>query len=620
MPSGTDPVAGGPTDRAARSRRSFLSLLGLGGAATLAGCNAPGGGGGTPDGSVTTGDGAPERPHYVEGTATGTQTLNFLSVDDTPSANRVALALDGAYAITPDQEIFPLWADVSTDEGRVYTVELREGLEWGAGYGGMTAEDWVYMITEVFQADPNWAGFPNPGDWRRGGEPIPVEKTGTRSFEIRLPSVDPAFPLRPIMWGAFCMPKGLIERYRPDGDQEGLQRDEEVQTLAYAGNLGPYSFERWDRGSAFVAVRNDDYYLREAEDVPEEWREAPYFDSYTYRVVPEESSRLSALRSGELTATDVPETRVEQLEGLDDVDVRVFPQAYMTSLVYNQRANGSFYEALRKPAVRRALAHAVDKRSIVEDVLRGYATVAHTFQPTFSKWYADDEVTEYGVGDAYSHERARELLAANLGSTPYRYDGDRVVDEEGEQVTLDLVFAQGSQAVETTAQIVAREYDAIGLDVELSGKQYGTLVEQHLYNGWQGDGEPPWEAGPYNGGPRDGSVSQRPWDLVLGITFNTYPRTPSAIRGFTVERGGINFYGYVPETDFASLFETATGTVEADARRETFEEIFGALSAEQPFNFLNMGVEIVGYDSAVEGPEEVFGHTWDRNTWRLDST
>ncbi|WP_256287919.1 ABC transporter substrate-binding protein [Halobellus inordinatus] len=609
MPSGSGSDGRGPTPIAGRSRRSFLQLLGLGGATAVAGCSAPDRNGAPTEDA--------EAIEYVEGTPTGTQTLNFLSVDDMPSANRIQLALDGAYAITPEQETFPLWADITSDEGRVYTVELRDNLRWGAGYGQMTAEDWVYMITEVYQADSNWAGYPNPGDWRQQGEPIPVEKTGPRSFEIRLQSVDPAFPLRPIMWGAFCMPKEIIARYRPDEDQDGLAQDEEVQTLAYAGNLGPYSFERWNRESEFVATRNEEYYLREVDDVPDEWQNAPYFDAYTYEVVPEESTRLSALRSGELTATDIPETRVEQFEGRDDVDVKVFPQAYMTSLIYNQRANGSFYEALRKPGVRRALAHAVDKRTLVDDVLRGYATVAHTFQPTFSRWYSDEQVTEYGVGDTYNHDRARELLREHFGSTPYRYDGDRVVDAEGEQLTLDLVFAQGSQTVETTAQYVAREYDAIGIDVNVTGKQYGTLVEHHLYNSWQGDGDPPWDAGPYNGGPRDQSLSQEPWDLILGITFNTYPRTPSSIQGFTLERGGINFYGYHPETDFASLFETATSTVDEAARRGTLAEIFGALSAEQPFNFLNMGVEVVGYDTAVAGPEEVFGYSWDQNTWRL---
>ncbi|MGQ4554740.1 ABC transporter substrate-binding protein [Halobellus sp. GM3] len=622
MSLGDGPDDRGPNAISTPSRRSLLRLLGLGGATALAGCSS------TPDGSAAeepsddatdTDSASDSRGAYVEGTATGAQTLNFLSVDDVPSANRVQLALDGAYALTPEQEVFPLWADISTDEGRVYTVELRDNLEWGAGYGRMTAEDWVYMIAEVFQAESNWAGFPGQGDWIRNDEPVPVEKTGTLSFEIRLPSVDPSFPRRPIMWGAFCMPKAIIERYRADEDQAGLARDEEVQTLAYAGNLGPYRFERWERESAFVAVRNDDYYLRESDDVPEEWRDAPYFDSYTYEVVPEGSTRLSALRTGELTATDVPETSVEQFEGLDGVDVKVFPQAFLTSLIYNQRANGSFYEALRKTEVRQALAHAVDKRTIVEDILRGYATVAHTFQPTFSQWYADEEVTEYGVGDAYSHERARELLESALGSTPYRYDGDRVVDADAEPVTLDLVYPLGSQAVETTAEFVAQEYDAVGLDVEVSGLEYGTLAERYLFNSWRDEGESPWNAGPYNGGPRDGSVSEEPWDLLTGITFNTYPRTPSSIRGFTLRRGGINFYGYHPETDFASLFETASSTVEEAERRAAFTEIFGALSAEQPFNFLNMGVDIVGYDSAVRGPEEVFGYTWNQNTWRLDA-
>ena len=626
MPSGNKPTNEEPKKLLFPKRRSFLKTLGIGGAAaSLAGCTGEDSGEATTsggetetDGDMTETDTGGDMPSgYVSGAATDAQSLNFLSIADMPSANRVGLTLDSAYAITTDNEVFPLWADISSDDGRVYTVELRDNLQWGADYGQMTSEDWVYMIKEVFQADDNWAGYPNQSDWQRGGEAIPVEKTGTTSFEIQLPEVDPAFPLKPIMWGAFCMPKGIIEKYRPDNDQEGLAQDEEVQTLAYSGNLGPYNFESWDRESAFVATRNEDYYMQDADDVPEAWTDAPYFDSYTYQVIPEESTRLSALQTGEIDASGIPETKVSQFEGRDNVDVKVIPQAFMSSLIYNQRANGNFYEALRIKEVRQALAHVVNKEAIADNILRGYATVAHTFQPQFSDWYVDDQVTEYGVGDTYDHETARNMLENNLDSTPYSYDGDTIVDSDGDPVTLSLVFAQGTETTQTTAEFIAQEYGKIGLDVEVNGVQFNTLLNKYVSNSYQGSGEPEFNAGPYNGGNRDNSVSPESWDLMTGIIFNTYPRTPSSTRDFTIKQGGINYYGYYPDTDFNALFDEATTTVDEDARREVYAEIFGALSEEQPFNFLNMGVDIIGYDSRVEGPVEEFGSGWDSNVWRF---
>ena len=411
----------------------------------------------------------------------------------------------------------------------------------------------------------------------------------------------------------------LIEKYRGDEDVEGLKQDEEVQTLAYSGNLGPYNFEKWERESEFVATRNGDYYMHDAEDVSDAWKGAPYFDRFTYKVIPEESTRLSALRTGELTTTGIPETKVQQFEGVDGINVNVAPQPYMTSLIYNQRANGNFYEAFRKKEVRQALARAVNKQVIAEQILRGYANVAHTFQPQFSKWYSDESVVETGIGDSYGSEKARSMLEPALSDTPYSYDGDRVVDQNGEQVTLQLVYSQGTDTTVDMSEFIAQEYDKIGLNVELSGVQFNTMLSKYAQNSVENnpdyDGEPDYNAGPFNAGPRDQAVSEEQWDLMTGIVFNTYPRTPSSTRGFMIEQGGINYYGYVPETDFNSLFDQATSTPDEQERKDIYGQIFGALSEELPYNFLNMGVSIAGYQGDVRGPDEEFGFAWDSNTW-----
>lgn len=597
------------------NRRGLLKVLGVG-AAGAAGLGSAGGVGAqetTPQGERQVGG------DYVAGDTTDAETLNFVQISDVPSANRVGLTLDGAYALTPPpSEVFPLWCDISTEDSQTYEVEIRDGLEWGGDYGRMTAEDWVYMITEVYQAEDNWAGFTNQSDWMRNDEFIPVEQTGELTFEIRLPEVDPAFPLKPVMWGAFCMPKGLLEQYVPDKDLEGLQQDEEIQTLAYSGNLGPYNFERWDREAEFVATRNDDYYMQNVTDIPEEydaeaWQGAPYFESYTYQVIPEESTRLSALQTGEITATGIPENKVSQFEDDEDVDVNVAPQPFNTILVYNQRANG--WEPFRKQEVRRALSYAVNKQAVVDNILRGYGSVAHTFQPEFSRWYDDSEVVETGVGDSYSPEEARSRLSDALGGTQYTYDGDTVVGPDGDPVTLKLVWSTGSQTTRTTVEFIRQEYANIGIDVELEGVQFNTLLEKYAQNSYRGDGEPEYDAGPFNAGPRDEAYSEESWDMQYGIAFNTYPRTPSSTRSFWTRTSSTNYYGYVPEADMASLYDRASRATDESERQELYARIFGILSEEQPCNFMNMGVDIVGYQDEVVGPEEVFDHTWKSNTW-----
>lgn len=617
-----------PADGDRFDRRNMLKYLGVAGAAGLAGCTEGGSGNDTTTGGeggqeTTTTSGGDETTEaqgeravggtYVSAGATDAQTLNWIQVADEESDSRIGLTLDGAYTIRPGNEIFPLWLDVSTDDKRVYSVELRDDLRFSEPYGQMTAEDWVYLIKNVHQGEDNWAGSTQASRWMRNDEPIPVEKTGKLTFDIELPEVDPAFPLKPVLWGQYTAPKALLEKYVDGQDTEGLKTDEELNSLSYTGNLGPYTIENWKRESEFVAVRNEDYYLREADDVPEEFADSPYFDGYTIKVIPEESTRLSAFQSGELTQVGVPDSKVSQFEKMDSAYVNRVPQPFNSLLIYNQRANG--WKPFRKQAVRQALSYAVDKRSIVDNIMRGNGSVAHTFQPKFSKWYDNSEVEETGVGDGYSPETARSKLAEALSDTDYAYDGDTLVDGDGEAVSLKIAWATGGSTTQTTVQYFQQAYKQIGIDVTLEGVQFNTLLNKYVANSPPEGEEPEWTAGPYNGGPRDVSTSQKSWDMMYGIVFNTYPYTPTSTEAFWTTKSSTNMMGYEPEVDMSSLYETASTATDEAARKRALAKIFGALSAEQPCNFIAMSTDIIAYQNRVKGPIEEFENGWDYQSW-----
>jgi peptide/nickel transport system substrate-binding protein len=596
------------------SRRRVLKLLGMAGVTGLAGCSGNSGGSGGGGGSRDV------QGSYVSASSVDAQSLNWLTIADATSGSFVTATLDGLWAIKPEREIFPLWADYSTDDGRVYEIELRDNLQWGGDYGHMTAEDWVYMIRNVFQARPNWSGYPNADEWFRANpesgerEPIPVEQTGELTFEIRLFQVDPSFPYKPVLWRQQCVPKAILERYVPDQDTDGLQQDEELNTLAYTGNLGPYSYEEWERSAQYVVTRNDDYYLREAEDVPERFGDAPYFEQSTTRVITEESTRLGALRSGEIDSAGIPPDKATQFENRPNINVNVTPQPFARILVYNMRANG--WEPFRSKAVRQALAHAVDKETVVGNVLRGYGQVAQTMQPRWSQFYDDSEITNYGVGDRYGPEVTRSALESALSDTEYAYDGDTLVDGDGNQVELSLYYDSGQSTESTIAEYVAQEFrENAGIAVQPQAVSSSTFQSNYVQTSAPEGEDPEWTAGVFNGGPRDVATSAEPWDMSVNLQFNTYPYTPASSKGFFERRGGINFYGYYPDEDIASLYEQATATTDETRRQELFGRAFGLINEEQPFGFLAMPSSITGYADDVRGYDEEFNTGWDSQTW-----
>jgi len=600
-----------------------LKLIGATGVAGLAGCSGNGSGDDGAGDADADGSGSAGRSvggSYVSASSVDAQSLNWLTIADSTSGSFVTATLDGTWAIKPNREIFPLWADYSTDDGRVYEIELRENLEWGAGYGQVTAEDWVYMIRNVFQAQPNWSGYPNADDWFRTNpdsgerEPIRVERTGTRTFEIRLFEVDPSLPFKPILWRQQCIPKGILEKYVPDRDTDGLQQDEELNTLAYTGNLGPYSYEEWERSAQYTVTRNDDYYLRDVDGVPDRFTEAPYFDRQVVRVISEESTRLGALESGEVDTSGIPPDKATRFENLPNVDVNVAPQPFVRVIVYNMRANG--WEPFRSKAVRQALAFAVDKEQVVDNVLRGYGQVAQTMQPRWAQWYDDSEVTAYGVGDRYGPEATRSRLESALSDTEYTYDGERLVDGSGEAVTLSIYYDSGQPTEGTIAEFVAQEFsENAGIDVQPEAVSSSTFQSNYVETSAPEGTEPEWTAGVFNGGPRDVATSAESWDMSINLQFNTYPFTPASSKGFFERRGGINFYGYYPDEDIASLYEQASATTDEERRRELFGQAFGLINEEQPFGFLAMPSSVSGYASDVRGYDEEFNTGWDSQTW-----
>lgn len=361
-------------------------------------------------------------------------------VDDTSSAARLGLQLDGMYTIVPTDddrpgEIFPYWADINAVDPNnpdVYTVTLRDNLAWGTSangtdYGDYTAEDLAFHLNTVEGVDD-----PDASYWEESTPPSNsfssfqgridnIEQTGDLEIQVELPDIDPSFPFRPLFWGYDAvLPKQLIEQYQ--GDAEGLRQAPEFQQLTYTGNLGPYSFESRTAGQTgnWRATRNDDYYLQEhvvssnVQTVSEAWANAPYFPGYQFDNEGEEATAVERFRAGDgdeytLSTEFVGEFR----QSVSDVFVEESRTPFISFGGFNLRSNGN--PLIRDhPEGRQSIAQVVRKQRIANQVLNGFATPAVTFQPTWSTFYSEEGLPEWdGINVTASDvEAARERVAS----------------------------------------------------------------------------------------------------------------------------------------------------------------------------------------------------------------
>lgn len=153
---------------------------------------------------------------------------------------------------------------------------------------------------------------------------------------------------------------------------------------------GPFTFVRGTLDSQVVLEANGSY-----------WKGAPRLQTLVFRMMPEASTRIAALLSGEVHIIQaVPPDLVDRLSGVPNVQVYTAPGTRSYQIELNN-AKPPFDDV----RVRQALNYAIDWDSILTNIYRGYADrLATGFLP--SGFGYDANLAPY----PYDPEKAKELL------------------------------------------------------------------------------------------------------------------------------------------------------------------------------------------------------------------
>ena len=203
------------------------------------------------------------------------------------------------------------------------------------------------------------------------------------------PTLDAQFCLR----GAMVPPKYFQEK-----DKAFLARN--------PVGTGAFKFVRWVKDDRIELEANEQW-----------WKGAPAIKTLIFRPIPEETTRMSALQTGEVDlATNVPPHLVKEIKNHAKVTISSAPSVRTLFIpIYNiqcEMAQGSY--DCRKPfpgptadkRVRQAINYAVDVDAIIKNVLEGQAIrIATVLTP--KHFGSDPKVKPYPHDPA----KAKKLLA-----------------------------------------------------------------------------------------------------------------------------------------------------------------------------------------------------------------
>jgi len=317
---------------------------------------------------------------------------------------------------------------------------------------------------------------------------------------------------------------------------------------------GPFKFGEWRQGESITLNRNDDYHGK-----------VPYLDSYVLRIWPDQTAVVNALLNGEIDAAGLEPADISAVEGTPGIKVAHYPTQSFTYYEFN--LNPEVTTLWQDQRVRKALLYGLDRESIVNDILLGFAEVAQGTQPVISYAYAPDQVrTKYN----YDPEKAKSLLA-EAGWTDT--DGDGVVDKDGQALSFEFLYPAGSP---TSDQIVAYMQDAwgeIGVSATPRALEFPALIEATTTN-------PTFEIALY-GFQWDASFIQ---DQMFGC------------EQYQV---GFNDMKYCnPELD--AIYAEAKRTFDEDPRRELLIEASNIVNDEQPVAVLHFSQDHTAYSDRLQ--------------------
>ena len=228
----------------------------------------------------------------------------------------------------------------TSEDGRTWTFRLREGVKFHDG-ADFNAEAVKYNFERILD--------PEIGSPRRSMIEMVEKVEVVDEYTV---AITTKTPFGPFLAQISSYNLGMLSPTTAGERGKGYAQN--------PAGTGPFKLKAWEPGDTLIFEANQDY-----------WGGKPAIDELVFRVVPEDSTRIMLLKSGDVDAiAGVPAFEVETLKGDQNVVLISLP-GFRTIYVGMNCQQKPFDD----PRVRQAVNYAIDRQAIVDHLLRGVATV-----------------------------------------------------------------------------------------------------------------------------------------------------------------------------------------------------------------------------------------------------
>ena len=350
--------------------------------------------------------------------------------------------------LQPVPELATSWSH--SPDGKTWTFNLRHGVTWQDGVP-FTARDVVFTFDYVIKNQ-----LTNFTTYTEFIKKVVAVNDYTVRFDCSRPKSD---MLGMVVW---IMPEHIWSKISGKAAASGFANNPPIV------GTGPFQTVQWVKGNYVRMVANKHY-----------WRGAPKIDEIIFQYYTNADTMASDLKAGALQlAWDIPQAQATSLNGADGLTAIGGVLNGFDELGFNCYAGPTSLgnPVLRDWRFRQALQWAVDKNTIVQIGYEGHATPATTiicdgyYKPPLD-WHWQPPADQ-----TYTFDLAKAGQMLSAAGYPLR-SGVRV-DKQGRPIVLRLFARSESETDQTVAKLIVGWLGQIGLKVDLTIMDEGTLTSR----------------------------------------------------------------------------------------------------------------------------------------------
>ena len=406
------------------------------------------------------------------------KTFNPITANESSSTDILVMLFAGL--VGTDLQTFkqiPALAESWTvaDDQKTWTFNLRKGLRWSDGKP-LTADDVSFTWRVIYDTNINNVVR---DQFLIDGKPFVV--TNLDDLTIRVVTPDIYAPLLEFFGAVPIMPRHIIE---PAVKEKRFEAAYGVSTpVNQVVGSGPFRLKEYKSGQHVLLERNPHFF-----GVDSKGQRLPYFDNVIWLSVPDLNAMALRMLQGE---TDVHQfVRPDEIDRFQEEAKRgkfklleLGTQMDPTYLWFNQNTNINRQTSqpivapiklkwFRSQKFRQAMAHAIDRPSIIQSVYAGRAKPNYGFLSASNTRWFNPDTPQY----PYSLEKAKALLA-EIGIQDRNGDGI-LEDAEGNKLEFTLITNAGNTIREKIGVFLQEDLKKLGVQLNFQRLDFRAVVEK----------------------------------------------------------------------------------------------------------------------------------------------